>query len=65
MTIDIAKEDLQGIRELLWEGRSHYGRSKTHCGRRKMVALGTKMIKKINACLKKVHGHDCNGGNYI
>jgi len=61
MKIDIAKEDLQGIRELLWEGRSYYSRS----GHRdKMVALGTKIIKKINACLKKVHGHDCDGEHY-
>jgi len=68
MKIDFSKEELQELRELLWEGRSKYAKdimtslSPTPA---KMVNLGTKYIRKVNTSLKKVHGHDCCGDRYI
>lgn len=75
MKIDIAKADLQIIRDHVrwrilhsvelrdrWQERGSisvagfFGND---------VAVLKKLNRKINAALKQVHGHDCNGGDYV
>ena len=63
MKIIVAKEDLKDLRDLLWEGRSHYSRA--FPVNKEKVAVATKHIKRVNAALKQIHGHDCNGDIYI
>ena len=71
MKIEVAKEDLQAIREILWEGRKYYARARlVRLVNPSLVidgnvTVGTKMIKRINAALKKTHGHDCCGEHYL
>ena len=62
MKIEVSKEELQAIRDILWEGRAHYSRAHERTG---MVKIGDKLIRKVNAALKKVHGHDCCGDRYL
>lgn len=67
MKIEISKNDLHTLRELLWEGRAFYARNlgiTVTPSTRECYDTGTKMIKKVNAALKKVHGHDCNGDDF-
>jgi len=63
MKIDVAKDDLQILRDLVWEGRAHYLKSAVE--RKETIEVATKHIKKINSALKKAHGHDCNGEHYV
>ena len=63
MKIDVAKDDLQDFRDLMWEARSKYSRQPVPNER--MILCATKMIKKANLALKKLYGHDCNGDSYI
>jgi hypothetical protein len=58
MKIEVSREELQSIREILWEGRAHYSRAHE---RKRMVKIGDKLIRKVNA----VHGHDCCGDRYL
>ncbi len=71
MKLEIAKDELQEIRDIIWEGRAYYSKRIANDFEQEMVLsrnrikIGTKLIKKLNAMLKKVHGHDCNGEAYF
>jgi len=72
MKINIAKNELQIIRDIIRSGRDAYRikrkdvqfdyQYKYH---KEMFDCGTKLIKKINSALKKVCGHDCCGDGYL
>jgi len=70
MKIEVAKEDLQKLRDIVWQGRAHYGKKSVDdtsvsqmCISREKEA-GTKFMKRLNQALKKVHGHDCSAEHY-
>jgi len=66
MKIEVAERDLHSMREIIWEGRAYYSRIENPCTLNyERVQAGTKMIKRINAALKKAHGHDCCGDHYL
>jgi hypothetical protein len=68
MKIEIAKDDLQEIRDIVWEGRAYYGKramKEKSVAHNKKSKAGTKLLKRINQALKKVHGHDCSGEHYV
>ncbi len=72
MKIEIAEEDLEVVRDIVWQGRAYYGKealketSVAQWGHsKKKSEAGTKLLKRINQALKKVHGHDCNGEHYV
>ncbi len=69
MKIDVAKKDLQIIREIIWAGRAHYGRMMFGIEEDSMFQreydVGKKLIRKVNMALKSVHGHDCHGDDYL
>jgi hypothetical protein len=71
MKIEIAKEDLQKFRNIVWHGRSHFAKESLKdtsvsqmCISKQYNYMGTKLLKKLNQALKKVHGHDCCGELY-
>ena len=65
MNANISKHELQEIRDIIWQGRAYYSKGVIGYDRNRYVPIGTKLIKKINSMLKSVHGHDCNGQNYL
>ena len=65
MKIEVAAKDLQALRDIVWQGRAYYGRRRRELDASPTMLAGTKMIKRLNAALKKQHGHDCNGEAYL
>ena len=72
MEINVLKDDLQIIREIIYEGREKYNtrRKDVQFGyqykyQKKNFNIGTKLIVKINNALKKIYGHDCEGKDYL
>ena len=69
MRVEIAAEDLQYVRDALWDKRALAAkellRNRHLTQPRKDKAVGTKLIKRMNSALKKVHGHNCGGDAYV
>ena len=65
MKIEISKDDLMDLRHLA--SRQVY--TMEHCPNPAawgdIPKTGRKFIRKLNAALKKVHGHDCMGDTYL
>lgn len=64
MKIDIAKDDLQSLRDILKMSLEHMFSFPNISAFDDRPTIAIKTIRKINRALKKVHGHDCNGIYY-
>ena len=72
MKIDICKDELQEIRDIIHAGRDRHNLTRRdvkydyqYKHQTRMFSIGTKLIRKINLALTKVHGHDCSGQKYL
>jgi hypothetical protein len=63
--IDVAKEDLFSLRYALKLSVERMEGCPNPSAWGEMPKIARKAIRKLNAALKKVHGHDCHGDMYL
>ena len=65
MRIAIAKGDLQTLRDVARIAIDKMENCSNPSAFGDGPKVGRKFIRKINRALKSVHGHDCNGKEYL
>lgn len=65
MKLAVSPKDLQSLRRLIANQVNTLVHLPNPAGVQRDIEVGRKMVRKLNAALKRMHGHDCMGSYYL
>ena len=65
MNLKVSKEELMSLRHVVSIQLGHMRHCPNPSAYGDCIPVAEKFIRKLNAALKKTHGHDCMGDTYL